>query len=96
MFEQDTNDGRLHVYFMIFFLSLQNAEEDDEDWGEDFSEDAVRQRMEELSEAAKQMAFTDDLEKTVEERLNMFYHFVKVEYFIFLCYIWILDIFTTR
>lgn len=52
--------------------------------------------MEELSEAAKQMAFTDDLEKTVEERLNMFYHFVKVEYFIFLCYIWILDIFTTR
>jgi hypothetical protein len=26
----------------------------------------------------------------------MFYHFVKVEYFIFLCYIWILDIFTTR
>jgi hypothetical protein len=41
-----------------------------------------------LSEAAKQMAFTDDLEKTVEERLNMFYHFVKVEYFIFLCYIW--------
>ena len=56
---------------------IRNAEEDDEDWGEDFSEDAVRQRMEELSEAAKQMAFTDDLEKTVEERLNMFYHFVK-------------------
>ncbi|XP_063426549.1 eukaryotic translation initiation factor 5-like [Mytilus trossulus] len=53
------------------------AEEDDEDWGEDFSEDAVKQRMEELSEAAKQMAFTDDLEKTIEERLNIFYHFVK-------------------
>lgn len=52
-------------------------DDDDDDWGEDFSEDAVKQRMEELSEAAKQMALTDDLEKTVEERLNIFYHFVK-------------------
>lgn len=35
--------------------------------------------MEELSDAAKQMAFTDDLEKTQEERLNMFYKFVEVK-----------------
>lgn len=37
--------------------------------------------MEELSDAAKQMAFTDDLEKTQEERLNMFYKFVEVRKF---------------
>ncbi|XP_048734668.1 eukaryotic translation initiation factor 5-like [Ostrea edulis] len=53
--------------------------EDEDDWGEDFSEEAVRNRMEELSTAAKQMAFTDDLEKTQEERLNMFYKFVELK-----------------
>ncbi|KAK3092957.1 hypothetical protein FSP39_009335, partial [Pinctada imbricata] len=51
---------------------------DEDDWGEDFSEEAVKKRMEELSDAAKQMAFTDDLEKTQEERLNMLYKFVQV------------------
>lgn len=39
--------------------------------------------MEELSDAAKQMAFTDDLEKTQEERLNMFYKFVEVRKFLY-------------
>lgn len=56
-----------------------NKDENDDDWGEDFSEEAVRERMQELSIAAKQMAFTDDLEKTQEERLNMFYKFVVLK-----------------
>lgn len=60
-------------------LELQEtSKNEDDDWGEDFSEEAVKKRMEELSDAAKQMAFTDDLEKTQEERLNMFYKFVEV------------------
>lgn len=62
-------------------LQETSKNEDEDDWGEDFSEEAVRNRMEELSTAAKQMAFTDDLEKTQEERLNMFYKFVEVNIF---------------
>ncbi|KAL5008882.1 hypothetical protein ScPMuIL_014463 [Solemya velum] len=55
------------------------TKEDDDDWGEDFSEDAVKQRMEELSDAAKGLAMTDDLEKSPQERLDMFFQFVKTK-----------------
>lgn len=34
--------------------------------------------MRELTDAAKVMAMSDDLEKTVNERMDMFYKFVKV------------------
>lgn len=35
-------------------------------------------RMEQLTDAAKGLAFSDDLEKTPQERLNMIYKFVEV------------------
>lgn len=36
--------------------------------------------MEELSDAAKNMAFTDDLEKSQEERMDILYRFIKVNF----------------
>ena len=48
------------------------------DWGEDVSESAVKQRMDEISGAARSMTLSDDLEKTQSERVNIFYEFVKV------------------
>ncbi|KAK7103689.1 eukaryotic translation initiation factor 5-like [Littorina saxatilis] len=50
---------------------------DDDDWGEDFSEEAVKQRMEELSGAAKGLALTDDLEKTDKDRMDILYTLIK-------------------
>jgi len=50
---------------------------DDDDWGEDFSEEAVKQRMEELSGAAKGLALTDDLEKTDKDRMDILYKLIK-------------------
>ena len=38
----------------------------------------MKKRMEELSDAAKGLAFTNDLEKSAEERLNMVYEILKV------------------
>ncbi|CAL1536946.1 unnamed protein product [Lymnaea stagnalis] len=55
------------------------GEEDDDDWGDDFTEEAIKQRMEELSDAAKGLAFTDDLEKSAEDRLNMIYELIKIK-----------------
>jgi len=52
-------------------------DEDDDDWGEDFSEEAVKQRMEELSGAAKGLALTDDLEKTEKDKMDIIYKLVK-------------------
>jgi len=49
----------------------------DDDWGEDTSDAAVKARMEALSGAAKTLTITDDLEKSPQERVDMFYSFVK-------------------
>ena len=54
--------------------------DDDEDveWGEDTSDAAVARRMKDLSDAAKNLALSDDIEKTPQERIDMFYSYVKV------------------
>lgn len=51
--------------------------EDDDDWGEDTSEAAVAARMGELSSAAKNMTLSEDVEKTPQERVDLFYKFVE-------------------
>lgn len=51
--------------------------DDDGDWAEETTEEAQRRRMEEISEHAKGLTLTDDLEKSLEERVNIFYNFVK-------------------
>ncbi|KAM4690241.1 eukaryotic translation initiation factor 5 [Rhinophrynus dorsalis] len=52
-------------------------EEDDEDWGEDTTAEAQRRRMEEISDHAKNLTLSEDLEKPVEERVNILFDFVK-------------------
>lgn len=48
------------------------------DWGEDTSDAAVKARQEaELSGATKNIVISDDLEKSAQERVDMFYSFVK-------------------
>jgi len=49
----------------------------DDDWCEDTDADAVARRMEELSAGAKGLMLNDDLEKPLEERLQMFFDFTK-------------------
>lgn len=53
-------------------------DEDDIDWGEDTSEEARKQRMLELTSAACNLAVSADLEKTPQERADLFFQFVKV------------------
>lgn len=50
---------------------------DDEEWGEDTSEEAIQKRMEDLTDAAKSLALDKDLEKTQQERVDLFYSFIK-------------------
>ncbi|XP_051511944.1 eukaryotic translation initiation factor 5-like [Myxocyprinus asiaticus] len=54
-----------------------DGDDDDEDWAEETTEEAQRRRMEEISEHAKGLTLTEDLEKSLEERVNIFYSFVK-------------------
>ncbi|XP_041430041.1 eukaryotic translation initiation factor 5 S homeolog isoform X2 [Xenopus laevis] len=52
-------------------------EDDDEDWGEDTTAEAQRRRMEEISDHAKNLTLSEDLEKPVEYRVNLLFDFVK-------------------
>ncbi|XP_061699508.1 eukaryotic translation initiation factor 5 isoform X1 [Syngnathoides biaculeatus] len=51
--------------------------DDDDDWGEETTKEAQRRRMEEISDHAKNLTLSEDLEKPLEERVNLFYNFVK-------------------
>ncbi|XP_067941506.1 eukaryotic translation initiation factor 5-like [Watersipora subatra] len=53
--------------------------EEDIDWGEDVSEEAQQKRMLELSSAAASLAVTADLEKTPQERADLFFKYVKTK-----------------
>lgn len=55
---------------------VYNADDED-DWCEDTSDAAVQARLEAISGAAKTMTVCDDLEKSPQERIDMFYSFVK-------------------
>ncbi|KAH0520859.1 Eukaryotic translation initiation factor 5 [Microtus ochrogaster] len=52
-------------------------EEEEDDWGEDTTEEAQRRRMDGISDHAKVLTLSDDLERTVEERVNILFGFVK-------------------
>lgn len=55
----------------------KDAGDDDLDWGEDVSDEAVKARMEALSSAARNMTIDDDLNKSEHERINIFYDYLK-------------------
>ncbi|XP_073982475.1 eukaryotic translation initiation factor 5 [Rhodnius prolixus] len=50
---------------------------DEDDWAVDVSEEAVRARLQDLTDGAKNLTMTDDLEKTEKERMDIFYATVK-------------------
>uniref|UniRef100_A0A8C2YJ98 Eukaryotic translation initiation factor 5 n=1 Tax=Chinchilla lanigera TaxID=34839 RepID=A0A8C2YJ98_CHILA len=55
----------------------QAVEEEDDNCGEGTTEEAQRRRMDEISDHAKVLMLSDDLERIVEERVNILFDFVK-------------------
>lgn len=53
------------------------GDDPDDDWAEDTSEDAKARRLEALTSGAKGLMLDDDLEKSEQERVDIFYNFVK-------------------
>lgn len=54
-------------------------DDDDAEWTVDVSEEAVRARMQDLTDGAKSMTINDDLEKTEKERMDILYNLVKIK-----------------
>lgn len=69
------------VCVCVCVCGRQDGDDDDEDWAEETTEEAQRRRMEEISDHAKNLTLSEDLEKPLEERVNLFYNFVKVRVF---------------
>lgn len=51
---------------------------DTDDWSADTSDAAVKERMQNLSAAAKGLTLSDDLERSEKERLDIFYTYAEV------------------
>ncbi|XP_018327427.1 eukaryotic translation initiation factor 5-like [Agrilus planipennis] len=64
---------------LTFNDNTANDEDDGTEWAADISEEAVRARMQDLTEGAKNITITDDLEKSEKERLDMLYEMVKTK-----------------
>jgi len=60
-------------------VSGNNEDDDDDDaqWSTEVSEEAVRARMQDLSEGAKNITISEDTEKTEKQRMDIFYEYVK-------------------
>jgi len=52
---------------------------DDDDWSADVSEEAVKQRMKELTSGVKGLAMDNDMDKSELDRVNIFHDFVKAK-----------------
>jgi translation initiation factor 5 len=77
----DSNDRNSPQHDSDELNELNGA--DDDDWCEDTDADAVARRMEELSAGAQVLMLNDDLEKSSEKRLEIFFEFTKVFHQIF-------------
>lgn len=53
----------------------------DDNWAVDVSEEAVRARMQDLTDGAKGLTIDEDTDKTEKERMDIFYN--KVFIFLF-------------
>lgn len=63
---------------MPSFKVTNNEEEDDDaNWTVDVSEEAVRARMLDLTDGAKNITISEDTEKSEKERMDLFFDYVK-------------------
>ncbi|XP_043948832.1 eukaryotic translation initiation factor 5 [Drosophila biarmipes] len=54
-----------------------SQDDDDEGWSVDVSKEAIRARLQDLTDGAKGMTISDDYDKTEKERIDLFYELVK-------------------
>ncbi|XP_019893206.2 eukaryotic translation initiation factor 5 [Musca domestica] len=58
-------------------LPETNGDDDADEWSVDVSKEAIRARLQDLTDGAKSMTISDDYDKTEKERIDIFYEIVK-------------------
>ncbi|XP_072390039.1 eukaryotic translation initiation factor 5 [Diabrotica undecimpunctata] len=78
--QDDQNDSTLDSSAIENSTDNNGGSDDDQtEWAVDVSEEAVRARMQDLSDGAKNMTISDDLEKSEKERMDILYNMVKAK-----------------
>lgn len=62
---------------MCYFQGHDEDDDDDGQWATELSAEAVRARMQDLSEGAKNITISEDTEKTEKERMDILYEYIK-------------------
>ncbi|XP_068608074.1 eukaryotic translation initiation factor 5 [Brachionichthys hirsutus] len=75
--ENGSGSGEAGTHETVGAPGTVDQDDDDDDWAEETTEEAQRRRMEEISDHAKNLTLSEDLEKPLEGRVNIFYNFVK-------------------
>ncbi|KAG5868975.1 hypothetical protein JTB14_032247 [Gonioctena quinquepunctata] len=73
--DQDEQDSTLET--SVSEKPEGGSDDDQTEWAVDVSEEAVRARMLDLTDGAKHMTISDDLEKSEKERMDILYNLVK-------------------
>lgn len=55
----------------------KNEDDNDDGWSVDVSKEAIRARLQDLTDGAKGMTISDDYDKSEKERIDIFYELVK-------------------
>ncbi|CAH1102394.1 unnamed protein product [Psylliodes chrysocephalus] len=78
--DQDDQDSTLDTSGVDNSIDNTGGSDDDQtEWAVDVSEEAVRARMQDLTDGAKNMTISDDLEKSEKQRMDILYNFVKIK-----------------
>lgn len=78
--QDDQGDTTLESSAVDNSIDNNDGSDDDQtEWAVDVTEEAVRARMQDLSDGAKNMTISDDLEKSEKERMDILYNLVKAK-----------------
>lgn len=75
--QDDHNESGLDTSISDKPVNNGASDDDQTEWAVDVSEEAVRARMLDLTDGAKNMTINDDLEKSEKERMDIIYNMVK-------------------
>ncbi|XP_056645963.1 eukaryotic translation initiation factor 5-like [Diorhabda carinulata] len=78
--QEDQGDTTLESSAVENSIDNNDGSDDDQtEWAVDVTEEAVRARMQDLTDGAKNMTISDDLEKSEKERMDILYNLVKAK-----------------
>ncbi|XP_023246338.1 eukaryotic translation initiation factor 5 [Copidosoma floridanum] len=75
--DNDNNTSTTDIVVEVPKKMASKDDDDDSNWAVDVSEEAVRARLQDLTDGAKGMTISEDLEKSEKERMDIFYKLVK-------------------